>query len=77
MEQGEKRAKELGVLFIETSAKTGHNVKQVSQSLICSYCIVKMISNILHIKLCISTRKMVGVGISFESTLFVSSSTIP
>ena len=49
MEQGEKRAKELGVLFIETSAKTGHNVKQVSQSLICRYCIVKMISNILHI----------------------------
>merc|ERR1719505_489216 len=29
MEQGEKRAKELGVLFIETSAKTGHNVKQL------------------------------------------------
>ena len=30
MEQGEKRAKELGVIFIESSAKTGHNVKQVS-----------------------------------------------
>ena len=30
MEQGERRAKELGVLFIESSAKTGHNVKQVS-----------------------------------------------
>ena len=29
MEQGERRAKELGVLFIESSAKTGHNVKQV------------------------------------------------
>lgn len=29
MEQGERRAKELGVLFIESSAKTGHNVKQL------------------------------------------------
>ena len=32
MEQGERRAKELGVLFIESSAKTGHNVKQVSNN---------------------------------------------
>ena len=32
MEQGERRAKELGVLFIESSAKTGHNVKQVSDN---------------------------------------------
>ena len=28
-EDGEKRAKELNVLFIETSAKAGYNVKQV------------------------------------------------
>lgn len=26
-EEGEKKAKDLGCLFIETSAKTGHNVK--------------------------------------------------
>jgi len=28
-EEGEQRAKELNVMFIETSAKTGYNVKQV------------------------------------------------
>ena len=30
MEDGEKKAKELNVMFIETSAKAGYNVKQVS-----------------------------------------------
>ena len=29
MEDGEKKAKELNVMFIETSAKAGYNVKQV------------------------------------------------
>jgi len=29
IEEGEQRAKELSVMFIETSAKTGYNVKQV------------------------------------------------
>ena len=29
MEEGEQRAKELAVMFIETSAKTSYNVKQV------------------------------------------------
>ncbi|XP_039618321.1 RAB6B, member RAS oncogene family a isoform X3 [Polypterus senegalus] len=29
IEQGEKKAKELNVMFIETSAKTGYNVKQL------------------------------------------------
>ncbi|XP_061539377.1 RAB6B, member RAS oncogene family a isoform X2 [Phycodurus eques] len=29
IEEGEQRAKELSVMFIETSAKTGHNVKQL------------------------------------------------
>ena len=28
-ESGEAKSKELGVMFIETSAKAGHNVKQV------------------------------------------------
>ncbi|CDQ77033.1 unnamed protein product [Oncorhynchus mykiss] len=28
-EEGEQRAKELNVMFIETSAKTGYNVKQL------------------------------------------------
>jgi Ras-related protein Rab-6A len=28
-EEGEKRAKELNVMFIETSAKAGHNVKML------------------------------------------------
>ena len=31
-EEGEKKAKELNVMFIETSAKSGYNVKQVSLS---------------------------------------------
>jgi len=29
VEEGEQRAKELAVMFIETSAKTSYNVKQV------------------------------------------------
>lgn len=29
-EEGERKAKELSVMFIETSAKAGYNVKQVS-----------------------------------------------
>lgn len=28
-EEGEQKARELNVMFIETSAKAGHNVKQV------------------------------------------------
>lgn len=33
-EDGERKAKELNVMFIETSAKAGYNVKQVCFSLI-------------------------------------------
>lgn len=33
IEEGEQRAKELSVMFIETSAKTGYNVKQVRTQL--------------------------------------------
>lgn len=32
MEEGERKAKELNVMFIETSAKAGYNVKQVCSS---------------------------------------------
>jgi len=32
LEEGESKAKELGVMFIETSAKAGHNVKQLFKS---------------------------------------------
>lgn len=47
IEEGEQRAKELSVMFIETSAKTGYNVKQVrfyfmptlSQQDECSMCV--------------------------------------
>ncbi|MBZ3876308.1 Ras-related protein Rab-6B [Sciurus carolinensis] len=35
IEEGEQRAKELSVMFIETSAKTGYNVKQVRAHLCC------------------------------------------
>jgi len=31
-EEGERKAKELNVMFIETSAKAGYNVKQVVQA---------------------------------------------
>lgn len=33
-EEGERKAKELNVMFIETSAKAGYNVKQVSKRII-------------------------------------------
>ncbi|NXW38337.1 RAB6A protein, partial [Phaetusa simplex] len=33
IEEGERKAKELNVMFIETSAKAGYNVKQVSDVL--------------------------------------------
>ncbi|XP_074227218.1 ras-related protein Rab-6B isoform X2 [Camelus bactrianus] len=35
IEEGEQRAKELSVMFIETSAKTGYNVKQVFGGVFC------------------------------------------
>lgn len=38
MEDGEKKAKELGVMFIETSAKAGYNVKQVCDGVVMSLC---------------------------------------
>ena len=31
-EEGERKAKELNVMFIETSAKAGYNVKQVGHT---------------------------------------------
>jgi len=34
LEEGEQRAKELAVLFIETSAKSSYNVKQVAAMLL-------------------------------------------
>jgi len=39
LEDGEKKAKELSVMFIESSAKVGYNVKQVL--IIVVICIVK------------------------------------
>lgn len=32
IEEGERKAKELNVMFIETSAKAGYNVKQVCET---------------------------------------------
>uniref|UniRef100_A0A671NHD9 Ras-related protein Rab-6B-like n=1 Tax=Sinocyclocheilus anshuiensis TaxID=1608454 RepID=A0A671NHD9_9TELE len=45
IEEGEQRAKELNVMFIETSAKTGSNVKQVSLRVL--HCLL----NVIDIKL--------------------------
>ena len=33
IDEGENKAKELNVMFIETSAKAGYNVKQVNHSM--------------------------------------------
>lgn len=33
-EEGERKAKELNVMFIETSAKAGYNVKQVNYTVL-------------------------------------------
>lgn len=38
MEEGERKAQELNVMFIETSAKAGYNVKQV-----CGLCVVPLL----------------------------------
>ena len=37
MEEGERKAQELGVMFIETSAKAGYNVKQVRRIMECRF----------------------------------------
>lgn len=42
-EEGERKAKELNVMFIETSAKAGYNVKQVNNY---SYFINRMYSHV-------------------------------
>lgn len=41
-EEGERKAKELNVMFIETSAKAGYNVKQVSSMGL--YCLFSYVS---------------------------------
>jgi Ras family len=38
-EEGERKAKELNVLFVETSAKTGYNIKQVTLIFFTSSCL--------------------------------------
>ena len=40
-EEGERKAKELNVMFIETSAKAGYNVKQVSSLLYSCHCSIQ------------------------------------
>jgi len=40
-EEGERKAKELNVMFIETSAKAGYNVKQVTEEFF-QYLILRM-----------------------------------
>lgn len=39
-EEGEQRAKDMNVLFIETSAKTGYNVKQVERAHLSCVCLI-------------------------------------
>lgn len=34
-DEGDRKAKELSVLFVETSAKTGYNIKQVLLKSVC------------------------------------------
>lgn len=48
-EEGEQRAKDMNVLFIETSAKTGYNVKQVERvQLFCVCSCVSIIPRIVQ-----------------------------
>lgn len=47
-EEGERKAKELNVMFIETSAKAGYNVKQVNFRFYLGYIKNFIISNILE-----------------------------
>ena len=42
MEEGERKAQELNVMFIETSAKAGYNVKQVSQGVLVECALFRM-----------------------------------
>lgn len=43
-EEGDRKAKELNVMFIETSAKAGYNVKQVNFStMFNSSCMIKLL----------------------------------
>lgn len=42
-EEGERKAKELNVMFIETSAKAGYNVKQVSTANNCAISITALL----------------------------------
>jgi Ras-related protein Rab-6A len=41
-EEGERKAKELNVMFIETSAKAGYNVKQVIESSFQNFIVLKL-----------------------------------
>lgn len=43
IEEGERKAKELNVMFIETSAKAGYNVKQVRVCKSCSAVLLQML----------------------------------
>lgn len=61
-EEGEQRAKELNVMFIETSAKTGYNVKQVDQ------CFVLKRGN-LYLLLCVCML-LLGVRVPSDICLY-------
>lgn len=45
-EEGERKAKELNVMFIETSAKAGYNVKQVNYTVL--MCLHFISSNVVE-----------------------------
>lgn len=66
-EEGEQRAKELNVMFIETSAKTGYNVKQVDP------CFVLKRGN-LYLLLCMCML-LLGVHVPSDICLYCLMST--
>lgn len=53
MEEGERKAQELNVMFIETSAKAGYNVKQVC---VCG-CVCVCVKQVC-VCVCVRTRKV-------------------
>ena len=66
-EEGERKARELNVLFVETSAKAGYNIKQVDLLLkVFSFLVFKRIKNFIFIFGFLSARCVHGSSCLFK-----------
>ena len=59
-EEGERKAKELNVMFIETSAKAGYNVKQVQHYTRISACNACSLWQVLIVVLSVNSQRSHG-----------------